>query len=158
MGRAGGVLQVGGAELFGPAPAPGPNRTQDRLAEKTLFRDLGLPVGDFIDVRSLPELQAAVGRVGLPCILKTRRLGYDGKGQFRIRTDADIQTAWDTLGAQVERTGLILEGFVHFDRELSVIAVRTPSGAFRAWPVSPRLTGTMPIAAVRCAGKLPATP
>lgn len=110
--------------------------TQDRLAEKTLFRDLGLPVGDFIDVRSLPELQAAVGRVGLPCILKTRRLGYDGKGQFRIRSTTDIEAAWQALGAQVDRTGLLLEAFIPFQRELSVVAVRGRNGDFAHWPVT----------------------
>lgn len=110
--------------------------TQDRLAEKTLFRDLGLPVGDFMDVRSLPELQAAVGRVGLPCILKTRRLGYDGKGQFRIRSTTDIEAAWQALGAQVDRTGLLLEAFIPFQRELSVVAVRGRDGSFAHWPLT----------------------
>ncbi len=109
---------------------------QDRLAEKSLFTELGINVPPYRDIQSLDDLRNAVRDFGMPCILKTRRLGYDGKGQFRIRTEADIQAAWDTLGAQVERTGLILEGFVHFDRELSVIAVRTPSGAFRAWPLT----------------------
>lgn len=110
--------------------------TQDRLAEKSLFRDLGLPVGDFVDVRSLPELQAAVARVGLPCILKTRRLGYDGKGQFRIRSSDDVAAAWQALGAQAERTGLLLEAFIPFDREVSVVAVRGRNGDFAHWPVT----------------------
>src|SRR5690606_20717787 len=62
---------------------------QDRLAEKTLFRELGIPVPDYQDIDSREMLDAAVARLGTPCILKTRRLGYDGKGQFRIRSAAD---------------------------------------------------------------------
>jgi 5-(carboxyamino)imidazole ribonucleotide synthase len=71
-----------------------------------------------------------------PAILKTRRLGYDGKGQFRIRTRADADAAWGALGAQAEHVGLILEGFVSFERELSVVAVRGRDGEFRAWPIT----------------------
>ena len=109
---------------------------QDRLSEKTLFRELGIPLPPFADIRNRDELAARVGEFGLPCILKTRRLGYDGKGQFRLRSEADIDAAWAALGAQVERTGLILEGFVAFDREVSVVAVRGRDGEFRAWPVT----------------------
>ena len=109
---------------------------QDRLAEKSLFRELGIPVPDFADIASREQLEAAVARLGTPCILKTRRLGYDGKGQFRIKSVADIDAAWDALGAQVARVGLIVEGFVHFQRELSVVAVRGRDGEFRAWPLT----------------------
>ncbi len=109
---------------------------QDRLAEKTLFRELGIPVPDFADIASRDALHAAVAQLGMPCILKTRRLGYDGKGQFRIKSVADIDAAWDALGAQAGSVGLILEGFVHFDRELSVVAVRGRNGEFRAWPLT----------------------
>ncbi len=109
---------------------------QDRLSEKTLFRELGIPLPAFADIRSRDELAARVAEFGLPCILKTRRLGYDGKGQFRLRSEADIDAAWAALGSQVERTGLILEGFVAFDREVSVVAVRGRDGEFRAWPVT----------------------
>ena len=109
---------------------------QDRLAEKTLFRELGIPVPDFAAIASRAQLDAAVARLGAPCILKTRRLGYDGKGQFRIRSAADIDGAWDALGAQAMTVGLILEGFVHFERELSVVAVRGRDGEFRAWPLT----------------------
>jgi 5-(carboxyamino)imidazole ribonucleotide synthase len=109
---------------------------QDRLAEKTLFRELGIPVPDFSDIASRGQLEAAVARLGTPCILKTRRLGYDGKGQFRIKSAADIDAAWATLGAQAMTVGLILEGFVHFQRELSVVAVRGRDGEFRAWPLT----------------------
>jgi len=109
---------------------------QDRLSEKTLFQQLGIPLPAFADIRSRDELAAKAAEFGLPCILKTRRLGYDGKGQFRLRSEADIDAAWDALGAQVERTGLILEGFVAFQREVSVVAVRGRDGSFEAWPVT----------------------
>ena len=109
---------------------------QDRLAEKTLFRELGIPVPDFADIASRGALEAAVARLGTPCILKTRRLGYDGKGQFRIKSPADVDAAWDALGAQAATVGLIVEGFVHFQRELSVVAVRGRDGEFRAWPLT----------------------
>ncbi|WP_049456554.1 5-(carboxyamino)imidazole ribonucleotide synthase [Stenotrophomonas maltophilia] len=109
---------------------------QDRLSEKTLFQQLGIPLPAFADIRSRDELAAKAAEFGLPCILKTRRLGYDGKGQFRLRSEADIDAAWDALGAQVERTGLILEGFVAFQREVSVIAVRGRDGSFEAWPIT----------------------
>ncbi|MET4680238.1 5-(carboxyamino)imidazole ribonucleotide synthase [Stenotrophomonas rhizophila] len=109
---------------------------QDRLSEKTLFQSLGIPLPPFADIRSRDELAARVAEFGMPCIIKTRRLGYDGKGQFRIRSAADIDAAWDTLGSQVEKTGLILEGFVAFDREVSVVAVRGQDGEFRAWPIT----------------------
>jgi len=110
--------------------------TQDRLAEKTLFRELDIPVPDFADVPTRAALDAAVARIGTPCILKTRRLGYDGKGQFRIKSPADVDAAWDALGAQASSVGLILEGFVAFQRELSVVAVRGRDGEFRAWPLT----------------------
>ncbi|WP_288494493.1 5-(carboxyamino)imidazole ribonucleotide synthase [uncultured Stenotrophomonas sp.] len=109
---------------------------QDRLSEKTLFQQLGIPLPAFADIRSRDELAAKAVEFGLPCILKTRRLGYDGKGQFRLRSEADIGAAWDALGAQVERTGLILEGFVAFQREVSVVAVRGRDGSFEAWPIT----------------------
>ena len=118
---------------------PGPPAlatAQDRLAEKTLFRELGIPVPPFAAIGTLAELQAAVQGIGTPCILKTRRLGYDGKGQFRIKTPADVDAAWAALGAQAGHVGLILEGFVAFQRELSVVAVRGRDGQFRAWPLT----------------------
>ena len=109
---------------------------QDRLAEKTLFVELDIPVPGFVDIASREALDAAVAQLGLPCILKTRRLGYDGKGQFRIKTPADVDAAWNALGAQAASVGLILEGFVAFERELSVVAVRGRDGEFRAWPLT----------------------
>ncbi len=109
---------------------------QDRLAEKSLFRELGIPVPPFADVATREQLDEAIASIGAPCILKTRRLGYDGKGQFRIKTAADADAAWQALGAQAATVGLILEGFVAFERELSVVAVRGRDGEFRAWPLT----------------------
>ena len=109
---------------------------QDRLAEKTLFRELGIPVPPFAAIDTREQLDAALADIGTPCILKTRRLGYDGKGQFRIKTPADAAAAWEALGAQAGKVGLILEGFVHFQRELSVVAVRGRDGEFRSWPLT----------------------
>lgn len=134
-------VPAGSAEwLSGRLPVfPGPRAlatAQDRLAEKTLFRDLGIPVPPFAAIDTLAQLREAVATIGTPCILKTRRLGYDGKGQFRIKTPADIEAAWNALGSQAERVGLILEGFVAFQRELSVVAVRGRDGEFRAWPLT----------------------
>ena len=109
---------------------------QDRMAEKSLFRELGIPVPAFAAVDSRAGLDAALAQVGTPCILKTRRLGYDGKGQFRIKAPADADAAWDALGAQAGTVGLILEGFVAFQRELSVVAVRGRDGELRTWPLT----------------------
>jgi 5-(carboxyamino)imidazole ribonucleotide synthase len=109
---------------------------QDRLVEKNLFRSLGIPVGDYAAVDSLAALRAEVERIGGACILKTRRLGYDGKGQFRIKSAADIDAAWHALGAQAETVGLIVEAFIPFQRELSVVAVRGRDGEFRTWPLT----------------------
>ena len=109
---------------------------QDRLAEKNLFRELGIAVPEFADIGSRADLDAAISRMGAPAILKTRRLGYDGKGQFRIRSLADVDQAWAELGAQAATVGLILEDFVPFQREVSVLAVRGRDGEFRTWPVT----------------------
>lgn len=109
---------------------------QDRMAEKSLFRELGIPVPEFADVTSRDSLDAALARIGTPSILKTRRLGYDGKGQFRIKSPADADAAWVALGPQAETVGLILEGFVAFQRELSVVAVRGRDGELRTWPLT----------------------
>lgn len=109
---------------------------QDRLSEKTLFRELGIPVPEFAAIDDRAGLDAALARIGAPCVLKTRRFGYDGKGQFRIKTLADADAAWDALGAQAATAGLIVEAFVPFEREVSVVAVRGRDGGFRAWPLT----------------------
>ncbi len=109
---------------------------QDRLVEKNLFRRLGIPVGDYAAIDSRSMLEAEVARIGGACVLKTRRLGYDGKGQFRIKSPADIEASWQALGAQARTVGLIVEAFIPFQRELSVVAVRGRDGEFRTWPLT----------------------
>jgi 5-(carboxyamino)imidazole ribonucleotide synthase len=102
----------------------------DRFEEKTLFRELGIATAPFRLVASRDDFDRSVLEIGLPAILKTRRFGYDGKGQAVLRVDADLDPAWERLGDQE----LILEGFVPFDREVSVIAVRGRDGSMRYWP------------------------
>jgi len=104
---------------------------QDRLAEKTMFRELGLETPAFATVDSRDDLQRAVRVIGVPSVLKTRRLGYDGKGQFRLRNANDIDAAWQALGGAPS----ILEAWVPFDREVSIIAVRGADGAFSTYPL-----------------------
>ncbi|MCJ7451758.1 MAG: 5-(carboxyamino)imidazole ribonucleotide synthase [Steroidobacteraceae bacterium] len=106
--------------------------SQDRMLEKELFQRLGIPTPPFRSVDSLDELHAAVAAVGLPCVLKTRRLGYDGRGQQYLRRRADIDTAWAALGG----APLILEGFVKFDREVSIIGARSTRGETRCYPLA----------------------
>lgn len=106
--------------------------SQDRLAEKTLFRRIGLQTPDFVAVDSREDLARAIERIGVPAILKTRRLGYDGKGQFRLKSAADVDAAWAALAGAPS----ILEAFVPFERELSVIAVRSREGEFRTYPLT----------------------
>ncbi|MEW5837576.1 MAG: 5-(carboxyamino)imidazole ribonucleotide synthase [Pseudomonadota bacterium] len=96
---------------------------QDRVNEKTLFAALDIPTPPWRAVDSLEDLRQAVDALGLPAVLKTRRMGYDGKGQFVLRSEEDIQSAWDALGA----VPLIFEGFIRFEREVSIIAVRSRS-------------------------------
>lgn len=105
---------------------------QDRLAEKTLFGRIGLDTPTFAAVDSREDLERAAALTGLPAVLKTRRLGYDGKGQFVLRAQADLDAAWQALGG----VPLILEAFVPFDREVSVVAVRSRSGEFRPYPLT----------------------
>jgi len=107
--------------------------SQDRLSEKSLFVELDIPVPPFAPVSARDELHHALDRIGLPAIVKTRRLGYDGKGQFRLRTRQDADAAWAALGGHAG--GLIVEAMVPFERELSVIAARGCDGEFRAWPL-----------------------
>ena len=104
--------------------------TQDRLAEKTLFRELGIPVPDFADVATRAQLDDAVARIGTPCILKTRRLGYDGKGQVKLTGDVAPVDAWKSIGG----VDAIVEGFVDFALEVSVIVARGQDGAMAAYP------------------------
>jgi 5-(carboxyamino)imidazole ribonucleotide synthase len=104
--------------------------SQDRLVEKDTFGSLGIPTAPYRAVADRPSLGTAVGELGLPAVLKTRRGGYDGKGQAVLRSAADVDAAWEQLGG----VPLILEGFVAFSRELSIVAVRGRDGELRCWP------------------------
>ncbi len=104
---------------------------QDRLSEKTCFRELGIQTAPFAPIDSEDELRSALETVGYPALLKTRRLGYDGKGQFRLQGPADIVPAWQALGG----VPLLLEGFVRFDRELSLIGARSSRGEIAFYPL-----------------------
>lgn len=104
---------------------------QDRLAEKDLFRKLGIATTEFAGVANPSELAAAVKTLGLPAVLKTSRMGYDGKGQWILRTAQDVAKAKSELPA----ANLILERFVPFTRELSVLAVRSRTGESAIYPL-----------------------
>ena len=97
---------------------------QDRLLEKQLFQSLDIPTPKFAAVDSIDDLRGAAGRVGVPFVLKTRRLGYDGKGQIVVRDESAIDSAWKALAG----VPLIAESFIAFQHELSVIGVRDCEG------------------------------
>lgn len=121
------------------APRPHALETgQDRLLEKRLFERLGMATAAYRTADTRAELHAAVAAIGAPCIAKTRRLGYDGKGQVRLRPGPDLATAidaaFDTL--QPARSGgLIVERVVPFEREVSVLAVRSRRGEIAVYPL-----------------------
>ena len=104
---------------------------RDRWFEKSMFKDLGIPTPDFADIQSQADLDAAVASIGLPAVLKTRTLGYDGKGQKLLRKPADVAGAFAELGS----VPCILEGFVPFTGEVSLIAVRGRDGETCFYPL-----------------------
>jgi 5-(carboxyamino)imidazole ribonucleotide synthase len=105
--------------------------TQDRLAEKTFVSGLGIATAPFRSVSDARDLEAALTEIGRPAVLKTRRFGYDGKGQALIRAETDAGEAWRAM----HHAPCILEGFVPFEREISVVAARTAAGGFAAYDV-----------------------
>lgn len=108
--------------------------TQHRLREKRAIEAAGVRVAPYSEIRSSEELRAAAEKFGLPCVLKTAMGGYDGKGQWVIRSFDEIDEAYETLSrAGVE---LVLEQFIKFDKELSVIAARSPQGEIKAFPAA----------------------
>ncbi len=106
--------------------------TQDRLAEKDFVKQLGIGTADYADVTSAAALRAAIARIGLPAVVKTRRFGYDGKGQAIIRDGDDPDLVWEDLGTR----SAILEVFVPFEREISVIAARSVDGHVECFDVT----------------------
>ncbi len=109
--------------------------SQDRLREKAFFNGIGLETAPWREVDGPESLSRAVAEVGAPAILKTTRLGYDGKGQVRVDPGTDLAGAWRGFGADVG----VLEGFVDFEREISVIVARGIDGAWAAFdPVENR--------------------
>ena len=105
---------------------------RDRWFEKSLFKELGIPTPAFADIQSQADLDAAVAAIGLPAVMKTRTMGYDGKGQKVLRQREDVQGAFAELGS----VPCILEGFVPFDGEVSLVAVRGRDGETRFYPLS----------------------
>lgn len=104
---------------------------QDRRSEKKLFQKLSIPTTEFAAVDSAHDLENAVRKIGLPSVLKTCRLGYDGKGQWVLRTGEDVERA----RAEIPAAPLMLEKFVNFSRELSILAVRARSGETAFYPL-----------------------
>ncbi len=114
-----------------------PNRkiletTQDRLAEKDFVRQLEIGTADYADVSSAAALRSAIVKIGLPAVIKTRRFGYDGKGQAIIRNGDDPDRIWEDLATR----SAILEAFVPFEREISVIAARNADGQVECFDVT----------------------
>jgi 5-(carboxyamino)imidazole ribonucleotide synthase len=116
------------AAAHAPVRPAGPvlHTTQHRLREKGFLAGAGFPVAPFAAVRSLPELQAALAGIGAPAVLKTAGWGYDGKGQVKIMDPEEAAAAWGSIGEQEA----VLEAFVDFDREVSVVAARGLDGSF----------------------------
>jgi 5-(carboxyamino)imidazole ribonucleotide synthase len=104
---------------------------QDRLTEKNFVTHLGIRTARFAAIDSPTELAAALAEIGLPAVLKTRRFGYDGKGQVAIRNGSDLKAAWREIGAQPS----ILEAFIPFEREVSVVAARARDGSVESFDV-----------------------
>lgn len=113
-------------------PALALEKAQDRLSEKELFVSLDIPVPAFRTVDSEDDLRQACKDIGMPIVLKTRRLGYDGKGQKIVRNDADIEAAVTDLGGR----NLIAEQWVPFDREVSAIGARSVGGDTVIYPLT----------------------
>jgi len=108
------------------------NTAQDRLNEKSLFTQLGIPTPKYIAASSLQELHSAASQCGFPCVVKARRLGYDGRGQRFLHSPEDIEDAWDSLNSD----SLIVEEFVNFDCEVSLVVARNQNGDVARYPLA----------------------
>jgi len=118
------------APVYPPATALG--HSQDRLGEKKLFDQLDIPLPAYRAIDTRDDMDVAANKLGLPMVIKTRRFGYDGKGQFVVKQTGDLNAAWDELGGQA----LIAEQWVPFDYEISCIGVRSISGEIAIYPLS----------------------
>ncbi len=124
------------AELKPVFPSPSVLRVcQDREIEKTLMREMGIGVPEFRVVRSVEEAKSAVEAIGVPVVMKTTRWGYDGKGQSVVRDAGDAGLAFEGLGGS-DDAPVIVEGFVDFAMEVSVVCARDMAGEMRTFPVS----------------------
>jgi len=105
---------------------------QDRRAQRRFLEQINAPQPFCVAIDSLDQLRDELSVVGLPCVLKSRHAGYDGKGQAVIRTERDVESAWERVG----RSAAMLEELVHFDAEISVLLARSPSGEIQFYPVA----------------------
>ncbi len=121
---------AGIAPVYPPAAAL--RHSQDRLDEKRLFNELEIPLPDYHGINSREDMDAAAEKLGLPMVIKTRRFGYDGKGQFVAASTDDLDAAWSELGDQA----LVAERWVPFDYEVSCIGARSVSGEVAIYPLS----------------------
>jgi len=124
------ALAGAGARIAPPIPAVA--TAQDRVSEKRLFERLDIPTTRWQAVSSRPQLERALREVGLPGVIKTRRLGYDGKGQAVVKTREDAERAWAEMGA----AALIYEEWVPFDCEVSIIGARARRGEIAVYPLN----------------------
>lgn len=118
------ALRLAAAQSSVFPPPEALRTTQDRLSEKTLMDQLSIPVAPYSSIDSLSELEAAAKTIGRPAILKTRRFGYDGKGQVRLDGNSDLAASYRAIG----ESPAILEGFVEFTTEVSIVAARSRDG------------------------------
>jgi 5-(carboxyamino)imidazole ribonucleotide synthase len=120
-------------QLEGQVPLRPPPRALtlagDRWAEKELFARLDIPTAASVRIADSVDLERASSEIGLPCVVKTRRMGYDGKGQRVCRTPDELRASWDALGG----VDLLCEELVAFEREISIVAVRAAEGEVRCW-------------------------
>ncbi|MDH3747069.1 MAG: 5-(carboxyamino)imidazole ribonucleotide synthase [Gammaproteobacteria bacterium] len=107
-------------------------KAQDRLSEKRLFDELDIPVPDYQSIDTRADLDNAINEFGLPVVVKTRRFGYDGKGQVVIRDASELDDVWRSLDSRAA----IAEAWVNFDLEVSILGARNPRGEMAIWPLS----------------------
>ena len=124
------TLADAGAHIAPPIPAVA--CAQDRVNEKRLFERLKIPTTRWQAIASRAQLERAVREIGLPGVIKTRRLGYDGKGQAVVKTQDDVQRAWEEMGT----VGLIYEEWIPFDCEVSIIGARRRRGEIAIYPLN----------------------